>query len=213
MKMNDIASVEIAGDLLWIGYGGATGGGLGQLDLRSRILSSYMPSLKADPTARSGETPPRDEVKQAIAGSDGDLWLLAGGMPRQFHVARGAWETLPKGNCDWIACLAANADYLIEGGSVHAKGGLAIENLRDHSWQNLQDADGIPNPPRALTLDGDNLWIGGEGAIAVVDLTANKVKKICRLKTKSIDKIQIAGGYVWAQFDWHLYRTPLSALQ
>jgi hypothetical protein len=28
-----------------------------------------------------------------------------------------------------------------------------------------------------------------------------------------VDRIQIAGGYVWAQFDWHLYRASLSALQ
>ena len=73
--------------------------------------------------------------------------------------------------------------------------------------------DGFSNPPSTVTLDGDNLWVGSEGAIALVDLKEKKVKKICHIKADRVDSIQIAGGYVWAQFDGHLYRAPLSALQ
>ncbi len=93
------------------------------------------------------------------------------------------------------------------------KGVLAIQNLHDRQWKYLEDTDGFPNPPTILELDGDNLWVGGEGAIALVSLKENKVKKFCHIKTNSVDRIQIAGGYVWVQFDWHLYRVPLSALQ
>jgi hypothetical protein len=268
LMMDDIASLEITGDSLWIGYGGATGGGLGQLDLRSRKLSSFMPSLNADVVARTNETPPRDEIKKIVAGSDGDLWMSVASTVRQFHVAHGVWETLPKTNCEWVACFSAGPEYLVEGGGIglieigiqdkpdrnvstndlhktkmvvslaelnrleqnlrtngshryvwstasggiRPKGAVAIQNLHNHGWQNLEDTDGFPNPPSTLTLDGDDLWVGGEGAIALVDLKQCKVRKYCHIKAERVDRIQIAGSYVWAQFDWHLYRVSLSAL-
>jgi hypothetical protein len=93
------------------------------------------------------------------------------------------------------------------------KAGLAFQNLHDHHWQYLEDHDGIPNPPNTMTLAGNDLWVGGEGAIALVDLKDCKVRKFCHIGADSVDRIQIGGGYVWAQFGWHLYRFPLSALQ
>jgi hypothetical protein len=268
LMMNDIASLEVAGDWLWIGYGGATGGGLGKMDLSSRKLSSFTPSLNRD-SAVGSEKPPRGKVNQIAAGADGDVWLSEGGAARQFHVARGSWESLPNELESWETCLAADSQHLIlgtginlmetelctrlaqtgrtneiktqklvisyaefgrlrqeirtnglhqwfgfeAGGGIRPKGALAIQNLHDHHWQNLEDADGLPNPPSTLTLDGDNLWVGGEGAIALVDLKSNSVRKFCHLQAGSVDRIQIAGGYVWAQFDCHLYRALLSALQ
>ena len=95
-------------------------------------------------------------------------------------------------------------------GGIPPKGALAIQNLRDHHWQTLEDADGLPSPPSTLTLAGDNLWVGGAGAIALVDLKTEKVRKFCHIKAQGVDRIQIGGGYVWAQFDWHLYRVALS---
>ena len=234
----------------------------------SRKLSSFTPSLNRD-SAVGSEKPPRGKVNQIVAGADGDVWLSEGGAARQFHVARGVWESLPNEQASWETCLAADSQHLILGmginlmetelctrlaqagrtneiktqkliisyaefgrlqqeirtnglhqrfdfvasGGTRPKGALAIQNLPDHRWQNLEDADGLPNPPSALTLDGDNLWVGGEGAIALVDLKSNSVRKFCHIQAGGVDRIQIAGGYVWAQFDCHLYRALLSALQ
>jgi len=268
LMMNDVASLELYGDLLWIGYGGTTGGGLGQLDLRSRKTISFMPALKTDGVANAGEAP-REEVKKIVAASDDVLRLSVSGAVRQLHVATEVWETLAKANCEWVTCFASDSEYLVEGGgiglieigiqdlprrnaptndlhktnmvvslpelkhleenlrtngshryvwstssgNIRPKGTLAIQNLHDHHWQILEDTDGLPNPPSTLTLDGNDLWVGGEGAIALVDLKEGKVRKFCHIKAGGVDSIQIAGGYVWAQFDWHLYRAPLSALQ
>jgi ligand-binding sensor domain-containing protein len=101
----------------------------------------------------------------------------------------------------------------VSGGEQSPNGALAIQNLRNHRWQHLEDSDGFPNPPTTLTLDGDNLWVGGEGVIALVDLKAGKVRKFSHIKAETVERIEIAGGYLWAQFDWHLYRAPLSAVQ
>ena len=51
------------------------------------------------------------------------------------------------------------------------------------------------------------------GYIALVDPVQDKVLHFAYVQAKAVDCIQVAGGYVWAQFDWHLYRAPLSALQ
>jgi hypothetical protein len=97
-------------------------------------------------------------------------------------------------------------DYLV-------KGAVAIQNFRDHHWQILEDDAGLPNAPTTMTLDDDNLWVGGEGYIALVDLKENKVTKFSHISARSVDQIQIGGGYVWAQFDWQLYRAPIGDLQ
>jgi ligand-binding sensor domain-containing protein len=268
LLMNDIASLEPDGDTLWIGYGGATGGGLGRMDLLSGKLNSFTPSINADAGASTSEPPPRGVIGKIVAGGDGNLWLFVGNDIRQFHVKRNVWETLPRQTDGWVYSFCADSKYLVEGVSfdlleigiqnkiarntpandlhrtnivvtraelrllqtnLHTngshrwvssigirdqrRGAVAIQNLNDHHWQTLEDADGFPNPPSAVTLDGDNLWVGGEGTIALVDLKENKVKKFCHINADAVDRIQIAGGYVWAQFDGNLYRAPLSELQ
>lgn len=269
LMMNDLSSLQVVGDSLWIGYGGATGGGLGRLDIRSQKLTSFMPSLNSSSTSHAGEDPPHNSIKNIAVGTDGDLLMWGDYAVRQFDVARGIWGTLPNQVGGWLRSFAADSGHLIEGGDINLleveisskptrnaptnqitktklvvsttelgrleasfktnanyqwissrsfggirpKGTLAIQNLRDHQWQHLEDADGLPNPPTTLTLAGNDLWVGGEGAIALVDLKECKVRKFCHVKAKTVDRIQIGGGYVWAQFGEHLYRMPLSALQ
>jgi hypothetical protein len=98
-------------------------------------------------------------------------------------------------------------------GKIRPKGGLAIQSFRDNRWQSLVDAEGLPTPPTTMTLDGNDLWVGGEGFIALVDLTECKIRKFCHIQAAGVDRIQVGGGYVWAQFDWHLYRAPLAGVR
>ncbi len=268
--MDDLTSLEANGNSLWIGHGGSTGGGLGMLDLRSRKLTSFMPSLNlGSRVPRIGEDPPRDEIKSIVAGIDGDLLVSVGSVIRQFHAASDVWKTLPRESVEWVSCFSADSGHLVEAGGINLseieisskptrasptnqikktrltvsneeerrlmasfktnglyqwisfssignirpKGTVAIQFLRDHHWEVLEDPDGLPHPPTTMTLDGNDLWIGGEGAIALVDLNSCKVRKFCHIAAAGVDRIQIGGGYVWAQFDWHLYRAPLSAFQ
>lgn len=268
LLMNDLGSISLVGDSLWIGYGGATGGGLGRMDLSSGKFISFMPSLNTAPAAQTGETPAREPIYKITAISDNALLLFVSGGLREYHVASGVWGTFPNQAGDRVSAFTADSAWLVEAGGIHLteiivqdrpkrnapnndvkitnlvvtsaelsqlearlrtngsgqyvssmssgrlspRGSLAIQNLHDHRWTNLVDADGLPNPPGALALDGNDLWVGGEGAVALVDLKAGKVKKFCHIKAEGVDHIQIAGGYVWAQFDWHLYRVSLSDL-
>jgi hypothetical protein len=216
--MDFISSLHTVGDSLWIGYGSATGGGLGQLDLRSQKLISFMPSLNANSSSSPDETPPRDGIGNIITIKDGDLWMFVNGAIREYHVARDSWGTLPNTNGSSLFCFSADSERLVRGvnvrqidksGSISFKGKLEIQSLHDSHWQSLEDAEKIPNPPTTMTLDGSDLWVGGEGYIALVDLKECKVRRFCHIQTSTVDRIEIAGGFVWAQYDSHLYRVPI----
>ena len=266
LMMNFISSLNLTGDTLWIGYGNESGGGLGQLDLSSQKIRSFMPSLNADSSSGAGEAPPRQPIGNIATGKNGDLWMHVGGVVRQFHVLRNLWDTAPRNGGGWVTSLSADSEWLVEGvrieqieikvetksvqvaatnritnttlvvsweemarletnfktngnhqrisgmrsGQIRPKVELVIQSLRDNRWQSLADAERLPNPPTTMTLDGNDLWVGGEGFIALVDLTECKIRKFCHIPAAGVDRIQVGGGYVWAQYDWHLYRALLS---
>jgi hypothetical protein len=97
--------------------------------------------------------------------------------------------------------------------TIPPKGVLHIYNFQNKRWQSLENAEGLPGPARAMALDGRNVWIGGEGFISLLDLEHNKVLNWCHIQTRSVDHIQIGGGYIWAQFDKHLHRAALADLR
>lgn len=95
-------------------------------------------------------------------------------------------------------------------GNHRNKGQLEIRNFSDDHWQRLTDLDAIPNPPTAMALEGDDLWVGGEGFVARVDLKHNIVKNFSLIRAQSVERVKTGGGYVWAQYDRHLHRALLS---
>ena len=77
----------------------------------------------------------------------------------------------------------------------------------------FQEADGLPcSAVTAMSLDGQNLWLGGSGFVALVDLTKGSVQKFAHITTRAVDQIEVGGGYLWAKFDRHLYRASLQDL-
>ncbi|HWV99306.1 MAG TPA: hypothetical protein VNZ64_06375 [Candidatus Acidoferrum sp.] len=251
-------------DALWIGYGGATGGGLGRLDLRSRKLTSFMTSL----IASRDQSPPQGPVTGITRCDNGDLFMYAAATVRQLHISHSSWDTAPRKSGELLYCFAADQARLVEGveivqtdveiedqtnsglgtnqnrrtklvlsqdelsrlqadiktnaggrritgisiGTAKPKAAVEIHRFSDARWQTIVDSDAMPNVPRALTLKGDELWAGGEGFIARLDLRQNKVRNFCRISADSVVGIQIGGGYVWAEYDRHLHRVPISSL-
>jgi hypothetical protein len=98
-------------------------------------------------------------------------------------------------------------------GNSRPIGGAEIHTFADNKRHSLVDADGLPNPPTTMTVDGPDLWVGGEGFITLVDLKEKKVRKYCHIRARTVDRIQIAGGYIWTQFDNHLHRVALPEVQ
>jgi hypothetical protein len=236
LLMDMIWSLCPSEDALWIGYGDVEpvgfpvyehrGGGIGVLDLRSRHLTSFTPSLASD-TGSITDThlpgpagqPTRHAVSAIALGDSGDIWFVArGDVLRSFHRQNGTWGTFPQITLGF--CLASDHEHLYTGRyeylSIPATGPLGLEtySFDDRNWRSFASVAGLPSCAiSALALDGRFVWVGGMGYVACVDPGQNKVLKFASIPAQSVDKIQISGGYVWAQFDGHLYRAALSTLE
>jgi hypothetical protein len=97
----------------------------------------------------------------------------------------------------------------LSSGTLPHLGELEVRTFRDGQRRRLLDGEKLPGPATALALQGSQLWVGGQGFVALVDLDENKIKKITYVPARTIDQIQIGGGYAWVQFDKHIYRTSL----
>lgn len=98
-------------------------------------------------------------------------------------------------------------------GNVPFRADLRVRSLTEERWQPLSETCALPLPPEVMEIVGSDLWLGGPGYIAVVDLTQKKLRARCSVAANSVERLQVAGGYLWAQFDWHLHKVPLSAAQ
>jgi hypothetical protein len=85
-------------------------------------------------------------------------------------------------------------------------------SVRDQKWNTVLNYQDLLSSPQVLCLDGNNLWMGGRGYVALVDVEQRRVKKICHISADEVDRIQVGGGYVWVQFEGYLHRVALSEL-
>ncbi len=226
LMMDFISSLDLKDDTLWIGYGNESGGGLGRLDLPTHRFTSFTLSLKEDPEVlrhpsgnivlESTDQPTHRQVLAVAAGTAGDAWFVTELHPLRHYRARdNAWEGIDQvRNC---TSLVSDTEHLLVGqhwnylNEQNGPLGVSILNFKDGRWRSLKNAEGLPPAAvTALALDGPNLWVGGMGYIALVDPVQDKVLGFAYVRAKTVDRVQVGGGYVWAQFDWHLYRALLS---
>jgi hypothetical protein len=228
-----VSSLCLAGDTLWIGYGlkeGPTGydvsrvggGGLGKLDLTKHEFHNFTPSLDTGADAlrklRGGEplnVPTRRTVGAIIVGPDADVWFSARSSPlRRYRQSKEVWDGLPDVLCD---AMIADSDHLFLGGfwsynqpPKSGPLGVTILGFADQKRSDLKDFGVLPaGMVSALALDGNYLWVGGAGYVGKIDPVQNELLKFASIRSTLVDKIQIAGGFVWAQFDRHLHRAKL----
>ena len=215
LLMDFIMSLQLIGDTLWIGYGGSygapSGGGLGKLDLRTRQSTSFAASLAEGQAAE--RKPPRVPVTGITAGAGGDVWFIAGNNLRRYRSRADVWE--PPALFEHIDALAFQAEDVLVGlgpdiGSSTAFG-LRVLAPKDGQWKRFPEMAGLPPGVNALKVDGGNVWVGGHSFVALVDPAQDKVLKFAYVPARTVEQIELGGGYLWAQCEKHLYRTPLSA--
>lgn len=242
LLMNQICSTCLSGNTLWIGYGykgdsvpwgsahPTDAGGIGLLNLSSHQFISFTPSLArgADSFTHVNRYPhqepfdqaPRRAVFAITAGQSGDIWFVPRGEGlRRFQSRSNIWETVLPGT--YVCCLAVDADQLyagqFRGMSGDAKGasfGLKTFDFRGGAWRDFPAVEGLPrNAISTLARDGSDLWIAGMGYLAWVDPVQDVIKKFANIPAYCVDKIQVGGGYVWAQYNGYLYRAPLSVIE
>ena len=222
LMMDSISSLLIAGDALWIGYGSNEGGGLGRLDLNTRAIRSFTLSL-ADGTevqrhpigniaAEQFDKPPHRLIQALASGASGEIFFATEDHPlRRYRPREDVWSACPLGSG---SCLVADtkASFVGSEGRTAGLGVTAWENANDKVW-GFPEASALPlQRVSTLTLDGQALWVGGFGFVALADAADGRVRKFAYVPADKVDQIQIGGGYVWAKFDWHLHRASLRDL-
>jgi len=55
-----------------------------------------------------------------------------------------------------------------------------------------------------MTMAGNALWVGGTRFIAQVNPAQNQVRHYAYVQASSVNRLQVAGGYVWAQLGCRL---------
>ena len=217
LLMDFISSMQPMGDTLWIGYGNQKDGGLGKLDLRTRRFTSFMPSLEGN--QGGGISPPRVPVQAVIAGVEDDVWLVAQNALLRYRSPADQWEALPDfghtstlGRCGdhlYVAMGSAGRSRSGEPASI----GLRTLSLKDGQWKPFPVVPSLPTGVTSIAVDGANVWIGGEAYLALVDPAQDKVLKYAYVSARSVDQIELGGGWLWAQCEKHLYKASLSALR
>jgi hypothetical protein len=223
----DIGSLHLQGERLWIGYYC----GLGRMDLTSRQCAAFTPSLiengiapnwRGNQVKGSEQGPPIVTISGINASPEGVLWVLPQQPPlrvRRFRQKENQWDAVP----DLIYCcsLASDGTHVFVGHdnlrwtSSTDKGkyraGVTVANWDGTVSRTITKADGLPSDVvTTLTVDGSDLWIGGKGFVSVFDLRQGKIRKTSLVRTEKIKRIQIGGGFVWAQYDRHIYRASLA---
>ena len=89
-------------------------------------------------------------------------------------------------------------------------GDVRFRSLKREQWQKPTNDLALPAPADFLLVDGSDVWLGGSGYIAAYDLKQNRIRKTCSIQAATVDRLEVAGGYLWSQFEEHLYRVPLT---
>lgn len=101
--------------------------------------------------------------------------------------------------------------YLGSSGGQPLRGDLRWRDFDHEEWHSLSENLDLPAPPDCIKAAGSEVWVGGFGYVAVVDLNRKVIRKLSRVPARNVDQLEVGGGYIWAKFDRHLYRAPLSA--
>ena len=198
------------------------------------------PDAVRDPTIYHGRENPHEPTRVPVTalavGGPGEIWFLAPNALRRYRQSDNTWEAFPPidlcrgldsdrsslyvghlmGNISLDGRFYYAADRL---DSIDFKGrfpaGLGVEilNFQTGQWRSLPAAEGLPRENvHALAVSGKDLWLGGFAYVALVDPENGALRKFAYHNARTVSRIQVGGGFVWAQFDQHLYRASLAGL-
>ncbi len=231
LMLNRISCLALADQTLWVGYGDKNrysgiasadlpNGGLGRLDLLTRKFTSFVPSItsRKAPNRDAPDRPTLQAVETLAVDSNSDVWLATFNQYlRHYLRQKDLWEgSSYSGNC---TSLAADKTRVFAGWYSNFSGekkgpvGISIFDLRNANWSYLPDVPELPaGVVTALQPNGNELWVGGAGYLARFDLQGNNLLNFSYIPG-TVERLEINGGYLWAQYNCHLHRLVLGTLR
>ena len=231
LLMGRIASLYLARNELWIGYGRKVRqgyqtreGGLGKIDIRTLKSTSFMPSLAKDPqmdkwSVGVSSGPPRSSVVAITESAPGEIWCLVQGptaLVYRYHSAGESWNIPVNQVC---TCLTRDSQHVFIGRYWNyfredRTGALGV-SLFDYAStssaaRDIKKPDSLPpGCVTALAIQGRTLWVGGFGYIAAIDAGSEELQSMAHIQAETVDRLAVGGGFLWAQFSCGLYRVAL----
>jgi hypothetical protein len=207
-------------DAIWMGIRRENEGGVAVLDRRSGVVRTLVPDISEDLQRNPGKVvgAPRFPVLALVATGDGSVWVSSVSWGLQRHRPKeGRWESIHTSGNDYSdACLVANEQwvvmgeysrYLSEEDPAKRKKILCVVSLLTGEKRNFGTADGLPIASvNSAALDGDRLWIGGPGYVAVLDLKSGKVLRRQLINNIIARDIKIQEEHVWINGGSLLFR-------
>jgi tetratricopeptide (TPR) repeat protein len=227
LLLDYVSALCLRDNFLWIGFGEDQVGGVGRLDLQTHRAIAFNPSLAAQAGSMSpinGDVrgsfpnePTRYFVYCIAAGPGDDVFVASWDGLQRYYSRSNSWTTVsgvgtsiaPNSRKLFVARTESNFYY--NGLKPFDIGGVGLLDFETGQWDKLGQASGLPAPQiTTVTLDGSDLWVGGFGFVAVLDLEKKAVRKFCYANAATVDHIEVGGGSTWVQFGGDLYRIPKS---
>ncbi len=225
LLLDDIASLRLQGQTLWIAYRNGQNGGIGTLDIKSHKFSTFTPTISAAAGTRSENSyyqarleqsnqAPRLLLSGMTEGEPGEMWFVVNdkGIQR-FRNSDASWSTpwaisVQGINFSAIAANASQGQLLVTArdkggwstGDRERFGGLHIYDYRRNHRETLRLEEGLPSTEvTVVAADGRIAWVGGRGFVAVVDIQERKVFRVAFISANVIPMIQLDKTYAWIQ--------------
>jgi len=242
LLLPNITALLLTEQRLWLGYGKGNDGGVGYLDLKKGKfygMTSALDSKGLSPYAFSSitkssillEAAPAVRVVGIAQTSPEEIWLATQGGIRRYSFLSNSWNlrgdewnSLNNGivSSRTLRLLALTPDYLIYGGDDYG-GDLGIYDRKRRQTRLVDVREWLPewvfNEYRfkgylSVAVDGTHIWAGGEGFLALIDLTTTRVEKLCDLRDGHIrvHGLQIDASDLWVAAEDKLYRLPRTRL-
>lgn len=233
-----ITALALSQGKLWIGFGRRYVGGVGYLDLAARRFIGLSPELDLQtvtnrfiPTLGSETDAPRGAILGLSPAPNGDLAVLTENLGLQHYSPQvRKWRTVqvrtgPNHSRKLLGtqyCVAASSNLVLVGGVSLGSGltfcglpdGPFIEpDFRDALISGSSYASGqpfaMPLGVTSLAFDGDRVWVGGRGFLALVDLKTKAIEQLCNFDPNwntEVQGLQIQRGEIWFAIRNKLYR-------
>jgi hypothetical protein len=214
-------------DTLWIGFSFQGRGALGRLDLASGSARAFAPTMRPemDRAIVYGihlsfyAQPPGEAITGLAMGQPGELYVATTWQVLRYRIKEDKWDDVEniKNNglaCDGLHLFINQAERVRNVKPLHLSAevnGVAVLTLSDGHWDQFGQSSGLPMADSTATaFGGKDVWVGGKGYIGVLDLENKNVRKRGYMQANAVDHLEVAGGFLWAQFGGDLYRIPLS---